>query len=432
MNYGDLCPNCMAGILKNGVCTACGKPPLDQKRPGDALPLGYQLRNYRLGKVLGHGGFGITYLAWDCKRDIRVAVKELAPSGAVTRDQTSGSFQVNGEKQAYFQHVKKRFREEAQTIYKLGSYEEIIRVFDLFDTLGTSYYVMEYLDGEDFRRIVSHTGKLSWEQIQRPVWDALKTLKILHNNQLIHRDISPDNIFLLKDGRTKLIDFGSVRRERAGHFTTILKQEYAPVEQFQENGNQGPWTDVFSLSASLYYMLNGGRAPVRATERFFELQYQKPDPLIPLSDFAPEAPEYVCNAVMRGLSLLPKDRMQSADEMRMAFFPESQQPSARQKAFAVCVNGLFAGQGILLPRGSEVNLGRGQNNDVSYPDNMKGVSRMQCAFFQDEEGKIFVKDRGSSFGTYIDGNRMNSEEWYRVSAGQIVSFGREYYQIRVQ
>lgn len=427
---GNLCQNCMAGYVVNGICNRCGKPAGDSDRPPEALPLGFRLGRYFLGKVLGHGGFGITYLAWDTYTNSRVAVKELYPIGVVTRDGKSGVLRVKRGAESYYNHIRKRFKEEALTIVQLRAHPEVIKIFDLFDSFGTTYYVMEYLDGEDLSKLLRRTGAITWQKLEKPVWDALQILKILHGHGLIHRDISPDNIFVQRCGDAKLIDFGSVRSERAGHFTEIFKAEFAPVELFLANGKQGYWTDTFSLSATVYYMLSGGKLPKQATARLSAVAQGHSDPLIPLGDFSPSAPEYVINAVMHGMAIRIEDRLQNAAEFQRAFFPNNilAQPTVRHDM--MCTRGRFYGKMFSLPVGRVVTLGRGMNSNlIAYPQNTQGISRSHCAFYVDANGITYIQDRKSKYGTYLGGKKIAPLTWYRVLNGQPIAVGEEEYQL---
>lgn len=152
MGQESRCIHCMQGVVLRGVCTSCGKPETeDAQRPINALPVRYLLgqKQYELGRVLGSGGYGITYLAWDQKGERRVAVKELFPAHAVRRGENGRDVVVTQGQQQYFQHVKQRFCEEAQALYGLKNVPEVIDVYRLFEENGTAYYVMEYLEGMD-------------------------------------------------------------------------------------------------------------------------------------------------------------------------------------------------------------------------------------------------------------------------------------------
>ncbi len=425
----NLCTNCMTAQLHNGVCPRCGYNARNNPgNGGNALPQGFQLENYTVGRVLGSGGFGITYLAWDNHNNCRVALKELFPSGAVYRSARTGLIKTRRDfknAEAYFRHVKTRFCEEAQTIANLSGHPEIIRIFDQFNALGTCYYSMEFLEGEDLKRIAMRQGRMSWKQLEDPTRDTLRTLQILHSYGLIHRDISPDNIFLQRNGRAKLIDFGSVRWEQADHFTAFMKQDFAPYEQYLTDGDQGPWTDIYSLCASVYY-LAGGKLPTKSGDRRFALEQKKPDPLIPLQDLKPDVPAYVQGAVMRGLNILPENRFRTAEEMINAL---ALQRESRHKLR--CIRGQYAGRCFSLPSDEVIILGRGNeaSDGIVYPMQTPGISRRQCAFYTDTNGNCYVQDLQSKFGTRLNGQPIEPMVWCRLALGVTVTVGNEHYQL---
>ena len=455
MTSSRLCLHCMSGYVKDGVCQRCGQADSDKNRIAAALPYGYSLGQYRLGEVLGQGGFGITYHAWDMRASRPAAVKEFFPVGCVSRER-DGTLRVVPEKAQYFQHVRQRFQEEAQLIYNLRNHPEIFKIYSLFASHGTVCYAMEYLKGENLDSLLRRKGHLEWEDLKDAIWGALLCLRVLHEHHLIHRDISPDNIFLLSGGGAKLIDFGSVRNYRTSdHFTGIFKVSLAPPEMYYEDNTdentvmkQGTWTDIFCLSATIYYLLAGGVLPTSAFDRFYNIKAKDgKDPLLPLSDYAPQTPAYILTALRQGMELYPSDRLADVDAFRKAFFPERSFLSATQpvesNVFSVqtgetnvrvfCAAGNLKGNAYSLPIGKVVTLGRnpdnaGNKNDISYPSYTQGVSRRQCAFYRDQRGGLYVMDTGSTYGTFLDGRKLNPNTWVRVSAEQTVSFGREEFR----
>ena len=267
MDLQYLCTNCLTGTLRNGVCTYCHKRIHEiPKNPANALPARYMLGSqYYLGKVIGNGGFGITYLAWDCIEQRRVIVKELYPRQDVQRDQAGRTVIPLKGQEDYYRKLKQRFKEEAEILYSFRHEPSVMNVYRLMEDNNTVYYSMEYLSGFDLKTYMEQQGKLGWPQLSGYIRKILYTLQILHGQGLIHRDISPDNIFLTSVMDAKLIDFGSVRNYNSGQgLTTILKQVYAPVEQYFTNGAQGPWTDIYALSVTMYHAPGDGpRGPGR-------------------------------------------------------------------------------------------------------------------------------------------------------------------------
>ena len=472
--FEGLCPYCLNSTTTNGRCPRCGKSAQTEQRDPNALPLGYILQgtyaSYQIGGVLGAGGFGITYLAWATNAHRRVAIKELFPVNYVMRNY-DGSVQVERqESMPFFLHVKQRFGEEARLLYNLRAHKEILNVFDFFEANGTAYYAMEYLEGNTLARELHRNGRaLSWQQLEKPVTDLLKTLAILHANGLLHRDISPDNIMLCTNGTTKLIDFGSVRSQEAEHFTTFLKENFSAPEMLCAQDREAPCTDLYSVCATLYYLLSGGRNPTKA---FARVNQQKQ--LTPLGTLAPDVPTYVQNAIHKGLNLAMDERFQSVAELEEALqlqVTPVQQPQRERRApqpmprpmprperkvglfkrlwqrlrakkrskegLLVCVKGHFRGYQTELIPDVEIFLGRGTTNGKSpegaaiiYPNDRRvsqGISRTHCMFKMDARGRFYVKDMNSSFGTYVDGERLAPGNWRRVQAGEQIAFGRETY-----
>lgn len=441
MNTERLCLNCMAGYVEGGVCTHCKKTAGAElsDRPADALPAGFSLANgrYYLGKVLGKGGYGITYLAWDRKWNRRIAIKELYPQNAVRRDVKTRALLVEKGMEEDFAHLKLRFSQEAQILHALQDYPEIVKVYHLFEEYGTAYYAMEYLEGEDLGRFLRKNGRMSWKQLQKPVWTVLRSLQILHAKGLFHRDISPNNIFLLPDGGTRLIDFGSVRSYAgSGIFTTILNACYAPQELWDSEGKQGPWSDVFSLSVTMYHALTGVLPP-KAPERIARRALYGEDPVQPLSVFHPDAPDYVLQAVKKGMELDMEARWQSASELVKALYPVRpsfvsgvyEKPAAQPVAGIACISGSFQGKKFPVWQGQVVSIGRSLEAKIRYPDSMRLVSRNQCSFTADNKGMVYVKDEGSSNGTFLDGRRIIPGQWIRVQKNQTIRFASEAYRI---
>ena len=237
------------------VCEHCGNDAARNNLPHQ-LPMGTVLREqYLIGRVLGQGGFGITYLGWDLNLDMPIAVKEYYPNSFVSRDCTQSLTvaSTGGEGGAFFESARERFLREARTLAKLRNIPSIVHIHNFFGANNTAYIVMEYVEGvnlKDFIRL--RAGRITVQEIfsiLRPVMDALCKV---HELGIVHRDISPDNIMILRDGSAKLLDFGAVREVENADVDkiltksteAILKHGFAPIEQYQTRGGLGPWTDV--------------------------------------------------------------------------------------------------------------------------------------------------------------------------------------------
>ena len=268
-------------------------------------------KKYIVGKVLGFGGFGVTYIGWDAVLNKRVAIKEYLPSEFATRIPGHTEISVyNGEQsQQLFSSGLKSFVEEAQRLARFNC-EGIVGIDDAFQENNTAYIVMEYLEGETLSSYLKHTGPLTYEQAMDVMIPVLQTLSLVHNAGIIHRDISPDNIFITSDGTVKLLDFGSARYATAYNtrsLSVIVKRGYAPPEQYQRHGQQGPWTDNYAAAATLYKMLTGA-TPEDSMERV------NGDRLAPPSSMRIAIDPGNENALMNALNISPDNRPQTADE----------------------------------------------------------------------------------------------------------------------
>ena len=301
-------------------------------RHHNALPAGYRLHWYRIESVLGQGGFGITYLATDTNLDQPVAIKEFLPSGLAVRTHDSGVHPASDGRADTFGWGLNRFLSEARTLAQFR-HPNIVRVYSVFEANGTAYMVMEYEHGtslEDafkFRRIA---GERALAALVHALMDGLE---LVHQAGFIHRDIKPDNVFLrAEDGVPVLLDFGSARQAlgvETRTLTSLVTPGYAPFEQYnasRENDRQGPWTDVYSLAATLYRGITG-RGPIDAMARADALLSGQPDPLIPLAALEPAgvSPQMMA-AVDLGLAFQPAERPQSLAEWRALLPPRPTTP----------------------------------------------------------------------------------------------------------
>ena len=435
MELYNLCTNCMNGSTERYICPSCGKPAdWDTNRPVTALPSKYILGGqYYLGKVIGCGGFGITYLAWDINNKRRVAVKELYPNKDVTRDHNGCYVNVVLGQEDYVRHIKKRFLEEAQALYAFSSEPDIINVYRLFEENNTAYYAMEYLEGMDLKSALLKRGKMKWEQLSVYMSMVINSLKSIHGRGLIHRDISPDNIFLTTNGRAKLIDFGSLRSyNNPNGLTTILKHNFAPYEQYRTNGNQGPWTDIYALCVTMYYSL-GGVLPPKAPDRIMS------DKTVYIKQLCPDVPDNVASAIHKGMATMPENRYQNVVELSRDLFGTEEprtyigsapgQPTGQSRFPHLEFVGSLNGKKWYMKPESSVVIGRDASCDIQFPPSTGGVSRRQCMVYVDENFKIWVKDENSSYGTFLDGQKIPSGNWVEASRGSVIAFGNE--QIRI-
>ena len=315
------CMGCMEEFDDNLTeCPYCG---FIKGTPADELyhlqPESILADRYIIGKVLGFGGFGITYIAWDSLLEKKVAIKEYLPSDFATR--VPGQSQVSvygGERAEQFDAGLKSFIEEAQRLAKFESIDGIVKIFDSFIENDTAYIIMEFLDGRTLKSILKEKKKIPYQEAIGYILPVLNALSEVHKSGIIHRDIAPDNIFVSKDGKVSLIDFGAARYATTLHsksLSVILKPGYAPEEQYRTRGNQGPWSDVYAIAATLYRAITG-IVPEESLERTTQDNLKEP------SKLGVDLPKSLENAIMNALNIKAEDRIQSAKEFADALAGE--------------------------------------------------------------------------------------------------------------
>ena len=274
---------------------------------------------YRIEKVLGEGGFGITYQAVDTVLDLSVAIKEYYLSGYVTRETNNGNtvMPFSGEKKEIYEEGKRKFIKEARSLGKLAGQRGIVAVRDYFEENNTAYIVMEFLDGITLKGYLKQAGgRLSVEHTFELVEPVLKSLVAVHEQGIIHRDISPDNIMVLQGNSVKLLDFGAAREVSINgekSLSVLLKPGYAPEEQYRTRGEQGPWSDIYALCATIYRCITG-KVPVESMERLRNDTLKPPSALGVVIDKERE------RTLMQGLSLFKEKRIQDTKELYEAWY----------------------------------------------------------------------------------------------------------------
>ena len=311
------CPYCMTPVTPGEPCPTCGLTEGSYHPQPHHLPPGTVLAGrYLLGRVLGEGGFGITYIGCDTRLELRVAVKEYFPSSWVTRN-SAVSLSVtsyDGVAGRGFDQGRERFIREARTMARMDKTPQIVGVRDFFQENNTAYIVMEFVEGTTFKELVAQRGgRLPARELLSMVEPLFGALNAMHKQGLIHRDISPDNL-MLENGQVKLLDFGCARESTHGDetMTIVLKQGYSPVEQYQHKG-QGPWTDVYSLAATMYYCITG-KTPAQALDRICD------DELVPPRKLGAELTEQEELALLYGMGLQPSRRFRSIQEFHAALY----------------------------------------------------------------------------------------------------------------
>lgn len=318
-----ICLGCMQEKpTAEGECPYCGFDVQKYEHESRWLPLMHILNGrYMLGRVLGEGGFGITYIGIDLNLQSRVAIKEYFPLGLVSRENTgvtrTSVSPLTGEKGNIYDNGLRKFVEEAQGVSKFDSLEGIVTVKDFFFENATAYMVMEYLDGVSMKAYLKEQGgRIPAERALAYIKPIIEALQRVHEAGMIHRDISPDNIMLTNEGKVKLIDFGSARaltRDENQTFTIMLKHGYAPPEQYQTKGNQGPWTDVYGICATLYRMITG-KVPPNAMDRY------ENDPLKSFAELGIQGAGQIENVIRTGMAIQIQNRYQSMKELHRALY----------------------------------------------------------------------------------------------------------------
>ena len=312
----ELCMNCFNIKGQYDVCPFCGyaegTPP---KQPHHLVP-GTILRNqFIIGTVIGFGGFGITYKCFDTTLGVTVAVKEFYPAGLVNR--SPGQSQVgllSGEKAEQYREQLKRFLMEAQSVAKFGKAKDIVNVYDFFEQNGTAYIIMEYIDGILLKDYLEKQGAMHPEAARNLIFPIIEAVKKIHQEGIIHRDISPDNIFIMDEETIKVFDFGAAilnDSEEGMAAEAVIKVGYSAPEQYRDRARQDFYTDVYSVGAILYQMLTGVK-PLESTEREYKDTLKSPH------EMGAELSSNMDRAVMEALAVQPELRFQNIRQLEDA------------------------------------------------------------------------------------------------------------------
>ncbi len=412
------CYNCMKQIADDCTfCAFCGHSTAVQNHPHHLTP-GTTLNNkYLVGNSIGEGGFGITYVGLDLVLDRKIAIKEFYPSGFANRNNTlSNVVTLNYENEGeYFRKGVEHFLQEAKSIAKFHDEKSVVDIISFFEENNTAYIIMEYLEGETLSDRIRSKGTYEPVDAFKLFLPMMSTLEKMHREKIIHRDISPDNIFVLQDGSLKLIDFGSARYFAGFNKKTLsvqFKPGYAPIEQYNQNGQQGPWTDVYGLCATIYKCITGV-TPVDSLERIQNDSLKRP------SSLGVKITAPLENALMHGLEVYPENRCRSMLELKNSVENQLSYSGVTPAAAASAVPPVVAATSPVAtnpapsaatsttpPSATNTTPSMANNNHTVYADKSYGNS--QGSSYSNSQGNSYSNSQGSSYSNSYGNSQGNS------------------------
>ena len=309
----DRCFGCMEEI-HGYPCPVCGFDPAQAAAPNYVLPYGAILNGrYIVGKMLGQGGFGITYIGWDLAMERKVAIKEYYPSGQVSRNPGSRdlTWYTNEQSRQARQNGMQMFLKEARKMSKVDNLTNVVRVRDIFQENETAYIVMDFVEGETLKARLDKTGPLTWKQAKEIFVPAMQAMEQVHQAGLVHRDISPDNLMLTPDGRVMILDLGAAKDlaiNKGASSAMVVKGGFSPPEQYAQQGGSGSWTDVYAMAATMYHSLTGV-VPPTAVDRM------QGEPVNWALLETGSVPNHVIAALQNAMKLNARERTQTMAEL---------------------------------------------------------------------------------------------------------------------
>lgn len=423
------CPNCFELCSPQEThCKACGYS-LAVTQDERSLSVGDDLHGtYTVGRVLGTGGFGITYLCMDRRYSRICAIKEYFPGEWVKRvPMTKRMMLTDSRFEANYRHGLEVFLNEAKILYGLRDNSAVVNVSDFFQENQTAYLVMEYVEGETLaQHIMKQKKPLSYDEANRMIFNIASALGYIHKKGLLHRDISPDNIMLTKDGNMKLIDFGATRQYVSNEtvdMSVLVKTGFSPLEQYSRSGNQGPWSDIYALAATYYYVLSG-KKPLTANERCSGMTMKS------LHDRQSNVPQAVSNVINTCLDMDYTKRPQNMDRFLELFrnaVLSGETPKAHMYFYQ---NGKMVRKWHMLP-GRTVRIGRSMSEcDICIEDSM--ISRVHCSIrYEALENAIYVTDYSSN-GTYTAMGLIGKNRFQRLMMGSEIFLVSDKYRFKME
>ena len=377
MDINNLCPHCMKKVDTSGEkCAYCGYEFSKAREIHHQLkPYTILAGKYLVGDVLGEGGFGITYIGYDLNLEIRVAIKEFYPNGYATRESknTSVLTAYAGKNMDVVYKWRDSFLKEARSLAKCAHLSGVVGVKDFFQENNTAYIVQEFLEGQTLKAYCKEKGgKLPVEQLLPALEPVILALDEVHKEGLIHRDISPDNIMLLKGGQMKLLDFGAARdftQEGENSLSVLLKPGYTPEEQYRTKGNQGPWSDIYALAGTIYKCITG-ITPPESMERMRKDELQRPSALGVSISPAVE------KVLLKALEVYAENRYQTIEEFYRDLYS--------QKSFGLNTGNVENKQETQVDNNSIIKTGRPK----AIQENIKQRISAFCNKLKELRGKL--------------------------------------------
>ena len=320
MKADSLCMGCMTDTKAAAVCPYCAYA---YNTPAESFvqlpPRTIANGKYLLGKVLGQGGFGITYLAYDLETDQKLAIKEYFPSIITTRAHDRLTVTpISSRNNKDLEYGLQKFYEEGQALLRFKDHPNVVAMIEFFYANGTGYIVMLYIKGQTFKEhLLNAGGQISFAEALQSLTLVMRALEDLHAAGILHRDVSPDNIYLEEGGGVRILDFGATRYamgEQSRSLSVVLKPGYAPEEQYRSRGKQGPWTDIYALGATFYRAITG-QVPPESMDR------QQLDDLAAPSSLGVAIPPKSESALLKALAVKAEHRFQTITGFREGITP---------------------------------------------------------------------------------------------------------------
>lgn len=425
-----LCPVCLCDNQENAItCTTCGATlQATNSTPSYHLPRNSLLQQgkYQIQRILGEGGFGITYEGVDLIHARKVAIKENWPEKGIRQGTTIIWPHTITPQNRKWQ--LKKFATEARYISQC-SHPSIVKVYDWFEENNTAYMTMALVSGKTLSKILQEEGHLASDRLKLYFLQIAEALKVVHDANLLHRDIKPENIIIDRQNRAVLIDFGATKEFVAGQtrkMSVTLTPGYAPIEQYSYESKRFPATDIYALCASMYELLTG-ESPAPATERFAS------ETLIPPRNLTPEIDPLLEQVILRGMEMKVQDRFQTVDELLKILTGSGQIakliPTHSPESFPEFIlekSPIIVGR--FKPGESEVDI-----NLESFSGS-RTVSRRHGKIYR-EQGQWKVQDSGSDNGIFIrrQGQSRFSKKITKseiLNSGDAIAFGKVTFEFK--